>query len=120
MSREINPTQPYQDKLVKLIPTEIVGAYLVLSGIIPKQPENALGGLGLVVFLVLLALTPLYLWRISKVTHALQLIVSTISFGVWVNTINPIISIISKNSIPAIILILWTLIIPLFVTPKTE
>ena len=116
MSREINPTQPYQDKLVKLIPTEIVGAFLALDGIIKNQIHPA--HLRAIVILALLALTPLYLWRIGKVTHVLQLIVSTISFGVWVNTIGQ--PVIGYDATPAIILILWTLIIPLVVTPKTE
>ncbi len=34
MAREVNKDQPFQDKVVKLIPTEIVGAYLVILGII--------------------------------------------------------------------------------------
>jgi hypothetical protein len=32
MPREVNDTQSYFDKAVKLVPTEIVGAYMVLAG----------------------------------------------------------------------------------------
>ncbi len=40
MPREVNNTQPYTDKLVKLIPTEIVGAYMVLAGMIGFNPTS--------------------------------------------------------------------------------
>lgn len=32
MAREINDNQQFTDKLVKLIPTEIIGAYMALAG----------------------------------------------------------------------------------------
>ncbi len=38
MPREVNTTQAYADKIVKLVPTEIVGAYMVLAGIIGISP----------------------------------------------------------------------------------
>jgi hypothetical protein len=41
MPREVNDTQPYTDKLVKLIPTEIVGAYMVLAGMLGFDPAAA-------------------------------------------------------------------------------
>jgi MFS superfamily sulfate permease-like transporter len=40
MPREINNTQAYSDKIVKLIPTEIVGAYMVLAGILGFSPAQ--------------------------------------------------------------------------------
>ena len=41
MAREVNNEQPFQDKVVKLIPTEIVGAYLVIMGIIAPASAAA-------------------------------------------------------------------------------
>lgn len=37
MAKQINPDQTYRDKLLKLIPSEIVAAYMVLIGIIPEN-----------------------------------------------------------------------------------
>ena len=83
MARQINQTQPYQDKLVKLIPTEIIGAYTVLAGTLgfgpaPRRmvpmalhriPEPALrDALIQIVFFVLLVMTPLYLRKVSRVS----------------------------------------------------
>jgi hypothetical protein len=81
MPREVNEKQSFQDKIVKLIPTEIVGAYMVLAGIIPAQSTKVWT---LVISIALLVLTPLYLWRMSGVTNKAQLVVTTISFAVWV------------------------------------
>lgn len=66
MPREVNSTQSYADKLVKLIPTEIVGAYMALSGIIGVSPASSStpggmsGAMIIVVSIILLALTPIY------------------------------------------------------------
>lgn len=110
MARQINKTQPFQDKLVKLIPTEIVGAYMVLAGMLGFDPTStgaakvveALGPsakmaevtaqipeitlkpiLIQVVFFVLLILTPIDLWKVSKVSSIVQIAVTTISFIIW-------------------------------------
>jgi len=37
MAREIKVDQNYRDMLLKLIPSEIVAAYMVLAGIIPQD-----------------------------------------------------------------------------------
>jgi hypothetical protein len=119
MPREVNDTQAYQDKIVKLIPTEIVGAYMVLAGIIPASSAKV-GTL--VVSIALLILTPLYLWRISKVTNVVQLVVTTISFAVWVYSLGGPFAAwgIYQSYIASIVLILWTLIIPVVVTAQPQ
>ena len=73
MPREVNEIQPYTDTLVKLIPTEIVGAYMVIAGMLGFDPTKVTDDektmyttLIQVVFFVLLVLTPLYLWRVSE------------------------------------------------------
>ncbi len=70
-------------------------------------------------FFILLLFTPIYLWRVSGVTNGIQLAVSTVSFAVWVYTlVYPF-----KywgwhySTVGAVILILWSLIIPIFVIP---
>jgi hypothetical protein len=120
MAREVNNTQPYQDKIVKLIPTETFLAYMVLNGIIPA--DNAKIGI-LVVSIILLVLTPLYLWRISRVTNGAQLVVTAFSFVVWVYALGngPFTAWgIYQPYIASIVLILWTLIIPVIVNPKDQ
>ncbi|MGI0024139.1 MAG: hypothetical protein ACREA4_03210 [Nitrososphaera sp.] len=116
MSRQINESQSYQDKLVKLIPTEIVGAYMVLAGIVPQ--EYAKPG-SLTISISLLILTPLYLWRFSNVNAKLQLLVTACSFVVWVYSLGGPFSAFGIHYpwLASILLILWTLTIPLFVGP---
>jgi len=80
------PPDRYKDRLVKLIPGEVVTVYLLLSGLIavtdPEQVSH--GPLLTAVFLILLALTWPYLSRIAGVTSPTQLAISTVAFAVWV------------------------------------
>ena len=119
MAREIKPAQDYKDRLLKLIPSEIVAAYLVLSGIIPQ--ESAKWGI-LLVSIVLLILVPLYLWRIHNVKSCIQLLFTAISFVVWIYSLGGPFEFwgIYKAWIGSVILVLWTLIIPLVVNPKPQ
>ena len=132
MAREVNDTQPYSDKLVKLIPSEIIGAYMVLSNILgynagniqasvlPKPvTENDLKPILLqIVFFVLLVLTPVYLRKVSRVNNVTQLGVTTISFIIWVYTLGGpfVVWGIYYSLIGSVVLVLWSVIIPLFVT----
>ena len=114
MAREIRQDQNYRDRLLKLIPSEIVAAYLVLWGIIPG--EATLGTL--IVFIV-----PFYLWRLNNVQRTSQLIITTISFAVWVYSIGggPFADWgLYEPWIASVILVLWTLVIPLVVNPKSQ
>ena len=136
MAREVNNTQPYSDKLVKLIPSEIVGAYMVLSGILgytagknvtisalPKTiPDTELKPILLqIVFFILLILTPVYLKKISKVNNVKQLFITTISFIILVySLVGPfIIWNIYYSLIGSIAIVLWSLIVPLFISPSS-
>lgn len=132
MAREVNDTQPYSDKLVKLIPSEIIGAYMVLSNILgynagniqasvlPKPvTENDLKPILLqIVFFVLLVLTPVYLRKVSRVNNVTQLAVTSISFIIWVYTLGGpfVVWGIYYSLIGSVVLVLWSVIIPLFVT----
>ncbi len=122
MARQMNSTQPFTDLLVKLIPTEIVGAYLVLAGIlgfgtptltISQIPDDVLRIILIqVVFFVLLILTPLYLWKVSNVSSKTQLIVCTVSFAIWVYTLGGPFAIwgVYYPLIASVVLVLWSLI----------
>lgn len=135
MSREINSTQPFQDKVVKLIPTEIVGAYMVLNGIIglpaatptvaatrfPAAPPVSDDTLRLyliqAVFAILLVLTPLYLAKVAKVTNRRQLTVTTMSFVVWAYTLGGpfVVWGLYYPLVASVLLVIWSLVVPMFV-----
>ena len=129
MAREVNTTQSYADKAVKLVPTEIVGAYMVLAGIIGVNPTSASAPLDSlskvliqVVFFVMLVLTPLYLWRVSGVTNIVQLIVTTLAFIIWIYTLGGPFSVwgIYEPKVAALLLTLWSTIIPIIVRPDSS
>jgi hypothetical protein len=139
MPRAVNDTQPYQDKLVKLIPTEIVGAYMVLAGFLGFSPATTSALVSLtatspisdielkktliqIVFVILLILTPIYLWKVSKVTNGIQLLITTFSYVVWVYTLGGPFTVwgIYYVVVGSVALVLWSLIAPLFFSPKSE
>lgn len=126
MAREITIQETYQDRLVKLIPTEIIGAYLFISTSIleispasPSIPRDLETKVWiLIVSITLLILTPLYLWRLSGVTNGRQLTVTTISFVVWVYSLGGPFVVWEWGYRPKIagsVLVLWSLITPLLV-----
>ncbi|MBN1596531.1 hypothetical protein JW933_11450 [candidate division FCPU426 bacterium] len=117
MAREIKQMQTYQDRLLKLIPSEIIGAYLFLQGIIP--PDQAKWGTTLV-GVALLIMTPLYMQRIQKVSKKTQLLVTTLSFAVWVYSLGGPFSLwgLYQAWIGSVVLVLWTMTVPLFFSNK--
>ena len=111
-----NQVNDFKDRLVKLIPSEIVTAYITIQGIIKgaeiKGDENALLWC---VFIVLLIITPLYLYYTTNVRKWGQIILTTIGFVIWVIVIGgPIQYILDYPAefVGSIILILYTLFIP--------
>ena len=128
MPREVNTTQPYLDKAVKLVPTEIVGAYLVLVGVVggsastTAAPADQLTKvLVVVIFFVLLIATPLYQIFVSKVTNKLQVVITTIAFVLWVYNLGGPFSILGiyEPKIAAALLTFWSFLVPLIVPAKT-
>jgi len=75
----------YSGRVLKYIPAEVVAVYIAVQGAIGAAgPAGPNGTLLWIAFGVLLVLTPVYLWRVTHVTKALQLVISTVSFAVWV------------------------------------
>jgi len=117
MAREINNTQSYFDKLVKCIPTEILGAYIVIAGVIPSdQTKYALT----ISSIALLLVIPFYMSIVNKVTNKTQIVVSCISFIIWVYTLGGPFTVwgIYKGYIGSIILVFWALMTPMIVKPS--
>ena len=89
----------------------------------PVSPAVGSGELNatliVVVSIVLLLLTPLYLWRVSKVTNGIQIAVTTLSFVVWVYTLGGpfVVWGIYHSIIASVVLVLWSAIIAPLITP---
>jgi hypothetical protein len=129
MAREINGKQQFTDKLVKFIPTEIIGAYMALAGFLGYNPVSSTSTLDKmaviliqVVFFILLVMTPIYLWKIGNVKHKVQLGVATVSFAVWVYTLGSPFYVwkLYHPYISCVLLVLWSLIPPLFIKVDTS
>lgn len=75
-------------RVIKEIPADVIAVYLAVAGII-KSINNASvqNNFHWVVFFLLLVMTPLYQWRVKKITKWLQIGLSTVAFLVWVFSI---------------------------------
>ena len=80
--KDITPESDYRDKLLKLIPGEVVAAYITIDGIIPSDDLRA-RWVSLAVSLVLLAAVPLYLTKTLEVVNVRQIWFTMISFLIW-------------------------------------
>lgn len=119
MARQIKPNQEYLGKLLKLIPTEIVAVYLAIQGIIPA--ESGKWGL-IIVSLVLLIIAPFYLRMVQKVEKTSQILVSSLSFVVWIYSMGgPFVHFnLHQPWIASVVLLLWTTFIPQLFRTKPE
>lgn len=121
MARQIKQENNYQSRLLKLIPSEIIAAYLVIVGFIPAGYEH--GKLLLtVITIVLLILIPFYLIRFQSVKAVFQIIFTSISFLVWVYSMGgPFVFYgIHEPVFGSSLLVIWTLLIPFVIKPKNE
>jgi len=116
MAREVKVNQDYKSKLLKLIPSEIIAAYLVIEGIIPEE-RKYIGTL--VLSCILLVLVPLYLKKIYNVRRLGQHIFVMAAFVVWIYSLGGPFKFwnIWEAWIGSSLLILYTLTIPLFYRP---
>jgi hypothetical protein len=106
----------YKDRLVKLIPTEIITAYVTLKGLIigPDVPGNKTLLLW-IVFGILVILNPLYLYYITNVKKAGQIVFSSFAFVLWVMVIGGTFGSVlgfPAEYIGSILLVVYTLFIP--------
>jgi len=82
MNLDSSTTNNKLDIFSKIIPTEIIFAYLAIINIISDQnvvDKNILYGCGIVFFI----LTPFYQWLIRQVKSWKYIIFSTLTFPVW-------------------------------------
>jgi len=115
MSRSIDVSNKYSEKLIKLIPSEIIAAYLAIDGI-ASSTLNMRQSILIGSTIFLLILIPFYLKYLFNVTKWAQIIITMVSFLVWIFSIGgPFLQF--AWYLPAygsVILILWTLTVPLF------
>ena len=120
MAREVAQTNHYKDRLLKLIPSEIVAAYLVIEGIIPSGATH--GALvSLIAALVLLILIPFYLRKTMAVKRTGQILLTMVSFVIWIYSLGgPFAHYdIHVGYVGSVLLVLWTLVMPLVYKPTT-
>ncbi len=116
MAREVKVNQDYKSKLLKLIPSEIVAAYMVIEAIIPDN-RKYIGTL--VISVILLIMVPLYLKQVYKVKRFGQHIYVMIAFVIWIYSLGGPFKHwnLWEAWIGSSLLILYTLCIPLFYRP---
>lgn len=77
----------YFDRLIKYIPAEIVGAWIVAKGLITAEEEPN-PTLGWIVFGIGVIITAAWIWKRTQVKDlppaVTQILISTLAFCVWV------------------------------------
>ena len=109
-----NNNQEYFEKIAKLIPAEIIAAYIAIVGLIPaiNDPKTELIVLA-VVFALGVVGTPIYLRSMAEKGQPIKmhLVLSTIAFVVWGYSISGyLIPEIHNAAIASIILIVFSVI----------
>ncbi|HEX7079404.1 MAG TPA: hypothetical protein VF329_00115 [Gammaproteobacteria bacterium] len=77
--------QEYSKRLLKNIPSEIIGVYLALNGMLAANAQTP-NWVYWVIFGVLLVLCPVWLRYGQDVKQGWQLIITTIAFVIWAMT----------------------------------
>lgn len=78
-------TDNYADRIIKMIPADIVAVYLACNTAV-QQFKGAYHWYWYV-FLIILLLTPFYLIRVLEIKHWVQIVLMCISFTLWTMTI---------------------------------
>ncbi len=114
-----NPPSDFKDRLVKLIPSEIVTAYITLQGLISSQPEKDKQLYTIIAVVALFLFTPFYLKKVSEVSKIGQIVFTSIAFLIWVmasggfHNIFPKSVLFENDFLGSMLLLLYTLGIPL-------
>ncbi|MBO1069045.1 MAG: hypothetical protein HEQ13_06545 [Dolichospermum sp. DEX189] len=115
----------YFDKLIKYIPTEIVGGWIAITGLIKGASNIPTNTILWILFIIFTGLTALYIlkqtFESKKPLAIKQTIISTIAFIVWVFALGEPVNTLSfyRPVYGSISLILYNLIIPL-INPVEE
>ena len=116
LAPDLPTVNDYKDRLVKLIPTEIITAYVTIRGLVSGSGVQGNKQLLIwIVFAVLLIINPLYLYYVTEVKKVGQIIFSSIAFVLWVMVIGGTFGNIlgfPPEFLGSILLVIYTLFIP--------
>ena len=120
MPRAIKPDDPKINKLLKLMPSEVVMAYLTIHGIVRTSlPAETAGVLDDILLwasaVALTVICPIWLCKMSGVKRVVHLVLATIAFWIWlVCTGGPLELYTDKGTlIGAILLPIWSIVLAL-------
>jgi len=83
MARAINDQDSYRERLLKVIPSEVLGVYMAANGAVVSMSPSPVW-LQWVIFGLALAATPLWLIFFQSVRSVIQNILAGIGFVIWV------------------------------------
>jgi hypothetical protein len=81
---ETKPNDPFLERLVKLVPADVISVYLAVFTVINNQAKGNIDALQWIVFAVVAVVLPFYLQKLGKVKSTKQIIICEISFLIWV------------------------------------
>jgi hypothetical protein len=115
MGREIKTDSKYEDVLVNLIPGELIAAYIAIDSIAASDPSIQRWVL-LATCIIILILIPPYLMKLYNVKGRTQIIFTMFAFIIWVYCLGGPFKIwgIYNSVIGSVVLVLFTLIAPIF------
>lgn len=112
MAREIKSEDEFKNRILKLIPSEIIATYSFVRGVIPESESVSSRGRTLLGVTVLLAIFTIPTLRnLYNVRNAKQIVLSVASFVVWVVSIGDVVSQLVpgyRSWIGAMVLALWS------------
>lgn len=118
-----SPATPdnYATQIVKLIPAEIVGVYLGLQNLFSSLADPIKAYVQIILFLIILFITPFYLKIVGGITDSKQRVVVIISYCIWgislggpfAYGLDKIHSPVSAQMIGGALIMIYTLIVPL-------
>jgi di/tricarboxylate transporter len=119
--RQVDVSDPYLERLKKLIPTEVSAAFLAINSLIPLDSDK--DTFAILAAIILAIVCWFYLKRLQKVTALSQLaFTSLIAFPVWATNI--MISrfdwLVANSYAPSCILIVVTVVAPLISSTPLE
>lgn len=118
-----NSVNVYLEKLIKMIPAEVVGLYLVGSGVIPAGQGAYLLGWTLFCLIAVVAVRALGTRDVDakKSPQWAAVAISTVAFLIWIYSIGGAFQIyLGKGYQPflgSLLVLAWTFVVPLFYNP---
>jgi hypothetical protein len=111
-----NSAEDILSRIVKMAPSEVVGLYLLGKGAIPTDaPASTIGIWSVICLLLVLVLR---IWGTKSQWPAV--IVSFLSFGIWVLGIgDPLLSFSLQGYIVSLLILVFTFVVPIFYKPAS-